>query len=104
MKGIRKIVTNNVEIQMAQQYNVHVKADYVNSPFPAPLSPVPNPIYDTQVFNFRLDLVTNFYIEKDTLNNKYEGDIILNIMYEGLVRLQYDPLVEQTLEIALNNK
>lgn len=104
MEAIRKILMNATDITMAQQYNTHVRAEYAGSPMPPPLTPVPEPIYDTQVWNFRLDLVTNFYVRKDTLQGVEKGDIVANIMYEGIVVLEYSPIVEQTLKIALNNK
>lgn len=104
MEAIRKILMNATDITMAQQYNTHVRAEYAGSPMPPPLTPVPEPIYDTQVWNFRLDLVTNFYVRKNTLEGQDKGDIVANVMYEGLVILQYDPTVEQVLRVALNHK
>ena len=104
MEAIRKVILNQEDIIMAKQYNTAMKAEYVGSGVPVQLTPIPEPIYSTQRFSFRLDLVTNFYVERDTLNGKEDGDIIINLMYEGVVKLQYDPIVLQTLDIMLNKK
>lgn len=104
MEAIRKITTNQVDINIAQQYNVHMAAEYAGSYTEPKLAKVPEPVFSTQLFSFRLEYVNSFYVEKDTINNKEDGDIIINLLYDGLVRLQYDPLVEARLNMYLNIK
>jgi hypothetical protein len=104
MKGIRKIITNQTEITMAQQYNTVCRADYAGSGMPPPVSPVPEPKYDTQEFSFKLENVASFYVQRDTVRGKSKGDLIANIIYEGEVIFQYDPLLEARLEMYLNVK
>jgi len=101
MEGVRKLIPNSEDIVMAKNYNLQLRAEYAGQAYYRQIE-VPQPIYETQRFSFRTNLATNYYVERDTMNGKEHGDIIVNIMYEGVVRFEYDPLLIQVLDIAIN--
>jgi hypothetical protein len=101
MEGIRKLITNSEDIAIAKNYNMQMRAEYAGHPS-FPQVKIPEPKYETQRFAFRLNLATNYYVERDSLNGKEDGDVIVNIMYEGVVRFEWDALLIQTLDIAIN--
>lgn len=103
MEAVIKIITNSEDIAAAKNYNLQQKVEYAGHRS-YPQVQVPKPVYDTQKYSFRLDLVNSFYVEKNTVEGNEEGDVIVNITYEGLVRFQYDPLLISRLDLYLNVK
>lgn len=101
MEGVRKLITNSEEIAIAKNYNLQMRQEYAGHA-KCPQMYIPEPIYETQRFSFRTNLATNYYVERDTINGKEHGDVIVNIMYEGIVRFEYDPMLIQVLDIAIN--
>ncbi len=103
MLGLRKIIINQNEIQQKIHYNNQLESEYYGQNFKPAYVDVPAPIYTVEEYYFRLHQVNSFYIEKNRLlQGKPEKDIIANILYEGLVRFQYDPVLESKLTLSFS--
>lgn len=108
MEGVRKLLKNTQEIAYAHQYNTQIRAEFANQAYHPPLVPIPESEWETEKFFFKACHVNNYYKEETSYNNKgvvsannERGDIIANITYEGIVRFQYDPILEQELNLAV---
>lgn len=94
MKVIRLLLANQEEIQQAKIYNQGKSAEGANLNFnPQAFVKVPEPIWEEVPFNFPIRNVQSYYID---------NDIILNIMYDGIIRIKYNPLVENQLEMYMS--
>lgn len=111
MRVKRKFIVNQTEIDEIRQHNAGLVRDYVGHPN-VPQMRLPDPIYDTYEWSFRIHQLNSFYVEKGVVNSEGvvipakngQGDIMAGILYEGVVRLEYDPLVESKFNLALNGE
>ena len=92
MKGIRKVCINNNQIQAA--INMNAQLEYEGN-F-RPRIDIPNPKYQICEYNFRIHNVQSFYCEPN--ENNETGDIIINLAYDGIIRLEYNPAIIAQLE------
>ena len=104
MIAVRKVIINSVDIAAAHQYNINSQAEYADSYMPAPRIKVPEAEYSTHRFSFKIGHVNSFYVEIDPITKKENGDIIVNLLYEGLIRLEYDPIIESKLGLYVNGE
>lgn len=100
----RKVILNSTDIALAHQFNINNQAEYANSYLPAPKVDIPEPKYSTHTFNFKVHMVNSFYIERDPKTGNENGDIIVNLLYDGVIRLEYDPILESKLGLFLNGE
>ncbi len=94
MRATRKVCTNTEERQNVLLYNRQLEAEFAGQPIRPNLLVVPKPIYDLVPFNFKVHHINNAYVEP-----KDPKDIIVNLLYEGIVRIAYEPLIESQLEM-----
>lgn len=111
MKVKRKIIQNQDHIDEIRHHNSELLANYAGQPN-VPQLKLPRPIYGTYIWNFKIHQLNSFYIERTIIDKngtetevpEGEGDIIAGILYEGTVRLEYDPLVVSKFELALHGE
>lgn len=111
MRVRRKIVANQEEINEVKERNKELFQAYAGQPH-VPQAKLPIPIYSTYEWNFRINQLNSFYVEREAIDSqgqlkqseKGEGDIIAGVIYEGIIRLEYDPLVVSKFELALSGE
>jgi hypothetical protein len=91
MKVIRLLLANQEEIQQAKMYNQGRAAEGATQDLnPNAFLKVPEPLWEEVPFSFPIRNVNSYYVD---------NDIIANLMYDGIVRLKYNPVLENQLEM-----
>lgn len=91
MKVTRLLLANQEEIQQAKLFNQGRSAEGANPQIsPHAFVKVPEPLWEEVPFSFPIRNVQSFYID---------NDIICNIMYDGIIRIKYEPILENQLEM-----
>lgn len=111
MRVKRKIIANQFEIDNIRQQNQLLISDYAGQRN-VPQLPVPEPIYKVYEWNFRVNQLNSFYVERTIIRPdgseakapRGEGDIIAGVLYEGIIRLEYDPIVVNKFNLVLNGE
>ncbi len=111
MRVKRKVIANELEIEEMRNHNRDLIQNYAGQPN-VPQLKLPDPIYKTYEWNFRIHQLNSFYVEREAIDRQGnlkvaengDGDIMAGILYEGVVRLEYDPLVVSKFELALNGE
>lgn len=90
----RKICTNIEDRTTAINFNnnlAHAGDIYSNR------IEVPDPEWREDLYSFKLDNVQSYYME-----NTKEKDIIMNLAYDGVVRMAWSPQLLQVLELKFS--
>lgn len=93
MKVTRLLLANQEEIQNAKLFNQRQASEGQASYL---FMEVPKPEWEEVPFNFVIRNVQSYYIEPES------KDIIANVMYDGLIRMKYEPILENKLELYLS--
>lgn len=109
MRVKRKFIANQAEIDELRNHNASLFREYAGQQH-VPQVKLPDPIYKVYDWSFRVFQLNSFYVEREYIDSsgrkkkipEGEGDIVAGILYEGIIRLQYCPIVESKFNLALN--
>lgn len=94
MQCMRRSCINTQEIQEALNFNMNLAA--AGDRF-APKAPVPEPAYREDLFSFKLENVQSFYVERTD-----DEDIVMQLAYDGYVRMKYDITLLNVLNLKFS--